>query len=664
MQSILRFTWCDQIAPKMQTGKSALESMRASPVMDMPVLNKLKRRRMDSPEPQSPTRAQPVKKQRIQEPACGQHSLPAVATARLPAKSEKEYLATAAPAVDDVACQTTTPPEPSKAQTTSMSNDISMTDAYLMVPATVQLSKLQQVIENEFNMQILLKHNELRLIEQELAKCQIALEQLRRCELRPYPGAETPSQSITHGTGPSLAPPAGYAQALYAAPHGVTDGPYTRHYRQWLLQDQLFDTTPLQSPAFVIDASHTAARSTRNTGTSRKSIQKSATLPSRASDPMQSLPNYPPAPKDKAAPMILRRSTDGRLVKLICNNCLRGNFSSIQGFLNHCRIAHKVDYKSHDAAAVDCGRVLNEEEAANLPPEAQAAVTVHKPGGSRSASTTSTPFKTQHLIHPLNLAQNAATLISPQVRDVRQPAPVAPMVFLPPTPGRPKPFTGSPQAPRLSAFFAKYNLGGDLEQAISAAKQKVDMSAEEVLSPQEIDSASPSTPAVTGSRSGLGVPRAGSLAPAGAHSRPQSRTGHREPAQRHRPSPLMPAPPKAHKTARTAHDEVPESPQDRSSYLSPHSHTADSNPGLVSDHDDDEHGSASEDEAPHSSVAHSLGPTRRDCTDSMDIDVTVDDDIDEHGVVIRRNSLLGPVDRGSRTTGSPSTRFGIGKDSA
>lgn len=67
--------------------------------------------------------------------------------------------------------------------------------------------------------------------------------------------------------------------------------------------------------------------------------------------------------KAKTRPtVVLRRSTDGLLVKLVCNNCQRGDFSSIQGFLNHCRIAHKVDYKSHDAAAIDCGRPVDENE--------------------------------------------------------------------------------------------------------------------------------------------------------------------------------------------------------------------------------------------------------------------------------------------------------------
>jgi len=44
----------------------------------------------------------------------------------------------------------------------------------------------------------------------------------------------------------------------------------------------------------------------------------------------------------------------------------------------------------------------------------------------------------------------------------------------------------------------------------------------------------------------------------------------------------------------------------------------------------------------------------------MDLDVAVDDEIDgEHGVVIRRNSMLASEDRGLRTAGSPSRKLDV-----
>src|SRR6202012_1151402 len=49
---------------------------------------------------------------------------------------------------------------------------------------------LRAIIEAEINHAILFKHNELRLIEQEIAKCQTGLEQIRRCQLIPFPGSQ------------------------------------------------------------------------------------------------------------------------------------------------------------------------------------------------------------------------------------------------------------------------------------------------------------------------------------------------------------------------------------------------------------------------------------------------------------------------------------------
>merc|ERR1712093_532723 len=56
-----------------------------------------------------------------------------------------------------------------------------------------------------------------------------------------------------------------------------------------------------------------------------------------ASQKLQALPSgYPPV-KEKAGPCVLKRG-DGQWVKLICIDCQRHDFSSTQGFINHCRI--------------------------------------------------------------------------------------------------------------------------------------------------------------------------------------------------------------------------------------------------------------------------------------------------------------------------------------
>lgn len=508
------------------------------------------------------------------------------------------------------------------------------------------LTALQQAIENQINMQILMKHNELRLIEQETAKIQVALEQLRRCELKPFPGAQGASASVSSGTGPAVQPRSGFTRPSHAAPYGVADGPYTRHYGKWLLADPQFDSEPIRAPSFAESAAYAANRSTRNSGTARKSVGKTVPAPAQFADYPASIPNYPPpapARKEKSGPLILRRSTDGKLVKLICNNCGRGDMNSIQGFLNHCRIAHKIDYKSHDAAATDCGHAMDEDELAKLPAEAQ-SIPVSKPTPRPTparASVSATQHMTHHAVHPFNVP-GAKVPQSTRQNNKKRKAMSTPKVISTAAKSQAStPFKASSQAPRLSALFAKNNVGGDLEQAIANAKQKVDLSAEEDTSSPDISS--PASPAAPLS----GAPRTLNAPGAGLAARPPSRKGHRQPTQqRPRPSPLAPS-------AQPVHSEIPESPH-LSTSLSPH--TADSAPGLISDMEDDDHGSASEEE---SAIAPSRGPmlpVSRTCADNMDLDIAVDDEMDEHGVIIRRNSMLGSDDnRPSLATASSSS---------
>lgn len=40
---------------------------------------------------------------------------------------------------------------------------------------------------------------------------------------------------------------------------------------------------------------------------------------------------------------------------MTCPDCNRYDFSNVQGFINHCRIAHKLEYASHDDAVRHCG---------------------------------------------------------------------------------------------------------------------------------------------------------------------------------------------------------------------------------------------------------------------------------------------------------------------
>lgn len=54
--------------------------------------------------------------------------------------------------------------------------------------------------------------------------------------------------------------------------------------------------------------------------------------------------------------------------RLECLDCKRSDFSSAQGFINHCRIAHQREYASHEAAAFACGQTVEETDEGFTPP--------------------------------------------------------------------------------------------------------------------------------------------------------------------------------------------------------------------------------------------------------------------------------------------------------
>lgn len=713
MQSLFRLPWStDHICGKMSDTNN-LDRSRTSPVVEMPVLNKIKRKREESADSGSPSLAPQSKKSRPGS-ATPRPLLPA--KPRLPAKSEAERpLAPAnpdvaagasqheegmlestaqAPAVKEEVHQHELSHLPSAITTAEnmhltadkIKEDVDMDDFASAKPEASQsapaLSDLQQTIENEFNMQILFKHNELRLIEQELAKCQVALEQLRRCEIKAYPGADGLSEEMSAGFGPAVLPPAGSTHPSYAAPYGVTDGPYTRYYNQWLIPDPAFDA----APASAHPTNSVNDRSARASG-SGPSVRKAA--PSKAAPVAEksrkyftSLPNYRAAPSpEKLKLAVVNRQADGKVVKLVCNNCHRFDFNSVQGFLNHCRIAHKVDYKSHEVAAVDCGSPLDEDELAqwqaqslrqaqnepspmpkrSAPKKERAAAVARAVSPSKIVNTQK---ESKPTAHPLNRSSGHVGAIgSIQPRKSAAKKPVAPLV--PPkvtTDHNSTPFKAATQTPYLSALFQKNNLGGDLQEATEKAKQSVDLGGEDDLA--ALDGSGPNTPSLpTPARRSTND----KLAAPHALERPASRKGYRQPAPlapappRHRPSPLAPPNAATHilssSQSQALATEIPESPRyHRQSHsptnLSPH--TIDSAPGLVSDVDgddeeDDARSTFSENPAATHSSQHlpaSLPPSGRSCGgaeggEQMELDVTAaDEEMGDDGIVVRRNSIV------------------------
>lgn len=242
-----------------------------------------------------------------------------------------------------------------------------------MDKAAVSVDTLRDAIESQLSLEILLKHDELRLINQEMAKCQVALEQLRRCHLIPFPsvqGTQSARQNVSNGTGPAVITPQKDVRPQWAAPYGVTDGPYTRHYAKWLIPDPSFDgMQPDWDRAYDrarVGNIMIEGRTTRHSfAEGYTPASKMRTHRGSAGQKLQALPSGYTQSKENAGPSILKRA-DGQLVKLVCIDCRRENFGSTQGFINHCRIAHRREFKSHEEAAVQSGQPIELDEVGGI----------------------------------------------------------------------------------------------------------------------------------------------------------------------------------------------------------------------------------------------------------------------------------------------------------
>lgn len=340
------------------------------------------------------------------------------------------------------------------------------------------MEKVTDIIQHQFGLEILLKHDELRLINQELAKCQIALEQLKRCHLIPYPSdCPTPDQmlDISSGMGPALPGRSGKGVPKWAPPFGVVDGPYARHYAKWLIPDPVFDGV-VPEPQFGSESrTQSAAPEGRSTRNGIIESLSSGRRPGRGnpSQRLQSLSSGYPQLKDKQSPCILKRS-DGQTVKLVCVDCHRWDFSSTQGFINHCRIAHRRDYKSHDEAAFHCGQPIVRDGAGDVAGE-------DKPTNSMSGLVQ--PFARNEDIEK----QETYAALRSRIRACYDLVKTGQHPCMKSVPGRaistsaPLPmaassdFVGSSETPYLTSLMNKKKCNGDLCQQVTEAKKKVDL---------------------------------------------------------------------------------------------------------------------------------------------------------------------------------------------
>ncbi|KIW95374.1 uncharacterized protein Z519_03958 [Cladophialophora bantiana CBS 173.52] len=335
-------------------------------------------------------------------------------------------------------------------------SDTSQVGSTLKDVDAARLQSIRNVIQTQISLEILLKHKELRLIDQEIAKCQASLEQLRRCKEIPFPGTQQLSFGVSGGTGPALRSSFPSPLPQLPAPWGVTEGPYSRHYAKWLLPDPRFDGGEPELVATTPVGKSPMKFRSQTRGQFAEGPQTSSQSRAQRSGKLKSLPAGYGQPKEKATgPMIIKRKSDGATVKLVCPDCGRFDFGSAQGFINHCRIGHGRSFASHDAAADACGEPVEVDET----------------GAMIGVEPAVTP---------------AAGNVHPLIRSAKLLQPKPPRIMSQTTPatdktGSPKPtqvspdFRGSALTPNLSELVQARGLGLDLQEMVSDAKTKVEL---------------------------------------------------------------------------------------------------------------------------------------------------------------------------------------------
>jgi ADA HAT complex component 1 len=585
MQSMFRLPWSTESPGDKIMEKSALHKSRPLPVVEMPnFMNKIKRKRTDSPEPASAQHAHVVKKWKGAhgdvKPTVAANasahsmngvSLEPVKFAPVPAAPNPAYAETmdARQRAQFSRTEGSSKSKVSKSQKPAVKPETINTPSLAMEPG---LTPVQQAIEAQIDMEILLKHNELRLIEQELAKCQTALEQLRRCSLIPFPGSEGLSENLSLGVGASLQPQSGYTAPQYAAPWGVTDGPYTRHYAKWLIPDAKFDSV---SERALAQQAHGyfgvgEGRTTRGSFGDFGSTNRGRT--SRTSTGMLKIPAFgeTPTPAPKIDPLLHKRSTDGQWVRLYCATCAHSNFSNTQGFLNHCRIKHGQVFKSHDQAAIACGVAVDVNEAGT-------PVTATEPA-STTAATPTVAFPvpiTPGNVHPLAV-QAIPPVQAKEIYRSSHTSDASPQIKSKPV--TPTSLKHLSLPPYLHAQVVNSGFEGNFASVVETARAKVNLDVIDTSDDDLADASALPTPTTSQPLQLPRLPASGATTASSSKvpsARPGSKKGN---VQGHARFPLsLPSPAKSE----SGHDS-PDSHLD----LSPHA--VESNPGLVSDHDDDD----------------------------------------------------------------------------
>ncbi|KAF5096795.1 hypothetical protein DV451_004082 [Geotrichum candidum] len=216
--------------------------------------------------------------------------------------------------------------------------------------------RLRAVVQQEFDLEIALKRQEARTIDEEIAKIENMLYHIK------LHYENNANSGVVDNIESTPSPQVCFTEA------GVPE--FAEFYAQFLIDPNRKPPPPPPPP----QPKHMQMRrrhysftnnSPHGTGYSSKHL-RSQSFNNNAEHPYRLRTRPEPSAAAMAAastaPKCLIRRADNVLVKLVCPRCSRDNFGSPQGFINHCRISHGLELTTHDAAALECGVEVKESE--------------------------------------------------------------------------------------------------------------------------------------------------------------------------------------------------------------------------------------------------------------------------------------------------------------
>lgn len=210
--------------------------------------------------------------------------------------------------------------------------------------------RLRSVISAEFDLEIQLKSQEVCAIDAEIAKIHSLMLQIKQAY------ETNPEKVATANTMPEFTD--FYANFFYTKPQPKKATVNNSHGRNSDSSQDVDSDSSMRKRhySFNFDNTTTPAKMLRSQSFSTSLSERPSRLRKQDSVDRSSI----------TKPKCIIRRNDGVLVRLVCPKCHRDNFGSAQGFINHCRISHSLELTTHDAAAVECGVEVEEQDEIGL----------------------------------------------------------------------------------------------------------------------------------------------------------------------------------------------------------------------------------------------------------------------------------------------------------